>query len=280
MGYPNKELPHIWANQKAESGKGNNMFFEGSKIYSYGHHFCMAELIPDKRIVIYNSDGYSNSTAKHLCHVRGAIPSYYTVIESPGCVNDPQIIVPHYMDLITANIEKAASARKSETQEWSLNNANSLLIKLEEYLTAFKVGKSKFKGLAKLLSQKGNLLTPEIQERIKERKKEEQRKLKIVNAEKIEKWLSGQSDFLTNAISFIYLRVIQSDEGEKVETSKGAKVLLKSAKVLYKMIKAGKDIKGYQIDGYTVIGINGSLKIGCHEIDTKEVERFAKTQNW
>ena len=46
------------------------------------------------------------------------------------------------------------------------------------------------------------------------------------------------------------------------------------------MIKAGKDIKGHKIDGYTVIGLNGVLTIGCHKIERKEIDRFAKSQNW
>ena len=37
------------------------------------------------------------------------------------------------------------------------------------------------------------------------------------------------------------------------------------------MIKAGKDIKGYKIDKYTVISINGTLKIGCHNINRANV---------
>jgi len=48
-------------------------------------------------------------------------------------------------------------------------------------------------------------------------------------------------------------------------------VPIKEATILYKMIKAGKDIKGYKIDKYTVISINGTLKIGCHNINRANV---------
>jgi hypothetical protein len=40
------------------------------------------------------------------------------------------------------------------------------------------------------------------------------------------------------------------------------------------MIKAKRDIKGHQIDGYTVISINGTLKIGCHDIDMTYVKKI------
>lgn len=278
--YNNRELAHIWANQKAESGQGSNMFFEGSIIYSYGHHFRIAELIHEKKIVLFNSKGYSKTTSKHKSYVMRAIPSYYTVIESPGCTNDPHLIIPYYIDLVTANIDKAATARKAETQEWCLNNANSILITLDDYIKAFNIKVRDFKGLKALLNQKGNLLTVEIKEKIKERKQAEKLATIEKNKKEISEWLNNEREWISNSIGSIFLRVITLDLEKYVETSKGAKVLLKSAKVLYKLIKAGKDIKGYQIDGYTVIGINGSLKIGCHEIDTKEIERFAKSQNW
>ena len=65
-----------------------------------------------------------------------------------------------------------------------------------------------------------------------------------------------------------------------METSKGARVSLKAAKVLFKMIKSGKDIKGFDLEGYTVIGLNGVLTIGCHAIERKEINRLAALLNW
>jgi hypothetical protein len=40
------------------------------------------------------------------------------------------------------------------------------------------------------------------------------------------------------------------------------------------MIEAGRDVKGHEIDGYTVISMNGELKVGCHAIERSEVERI------
>lgn len=37
--FSSSELPHIWAAQKQDHGRAQaNVFFEGPKIYSYGHH--------------------------------------------------------------------------------------------------------------------------------------------------------------------------------------------------------------------------------------------------
>lgn len=39
----NSMVAHLWANEKKESGKGSNLFFEGRSIYSYGYHFEVEE---------------------------------------------------------------------------------------------------------------------------------------------------------------------------------------------------------------------------------------------
>lgn len=73
-----------------------------------------------------------------------------------------------------------------------------------------------------------------------------------------------------------YLRI----KNEKIETSRNANVSIKSAKLLYSMIKEGMNINGHNIDGYICVGINGTLKIGCHEIPMSEVNRIATQLNW
>lgn len=63
-------------------------------------------------------------------------------------------------------------------------------------------------------------------------------------------------------------------------TSKNAYVPLKSAKILFDVIQAGKNVVGHKIGYYTVNAINGTLKIGCHDISMKEVNLFAESMNW
>jgi hypothetical protein len=65
-----------------------------------------------------------------------------------------------------------------------------------------------------------------------------------------------------------------------IETSRGAVVNYDSGKALYDKIRRGQDVRGFNIDGYTVMSLNGVLKIGCHEIERKEIDRFAKSQGW
>jgi hypothetical protein len=49
-----------------------------------------------------------------------------------------------------------------------------------------------------------------------------------------------------------------------------------NAKLLYKMIERGIDIQGKHIEHYTVTSINGTLKIGCHNINIDSMHKVGK----
>jgi len=137
---------------------------------------------------------------------------------------------------------------------------------------------------------KGTFPLSELNAKLAKRAKLNEAKRKREQKEQIKKqelnlalWLQGVQLKWTQPIDKIekvYLRVDVLDDPEMVETSKGARISLKAAKVLFDLIHAGKDVKGFEIDGYTVISMKGVLTIGFHKIERSEIERFAKTQNW
>lgn len=74
----NSMVAHLWANEKKESGKGSNLFFEGRSIYSYGYHFEVGRIVRNKcgeKAYLLNDKYYSSSTCKHQRCVRSAIPT-------------------------------------------------------------------------------------------------------------------------------------------------------------------------------------------------------------
>jgi len=58
--------------------KGANVFFEDNTLYSYGHHFILAQEC--KNGYILNGDGYSVSTSKHQSYTRRHAPSDSPII--------------------------------------------------------------------------------------------------------------------------------------------------------------------------------------------------------
>ena len=102
-----------------------------------------------------------------------------------------------------------------------------------------------------------------------------------------EKWMSGEDnrtgiyyEKAKHMFSFTQVRLRINEAKNEVQTSMGANVPIREGKILWDRIKNGKDIKGFRIGHYTVIGINGTLQIGCHNIEREELVRFTKLNNW
>ena len=91
-----------------QSGQGSNMFIKGETIYSYGEHYKIAtRLNPQQKFAtnmeyVFNSDVYSNTTAKHRAHVRSNLRSY---IELPNCNFEEQSLIS-YIEELKAEINK------------------------------------------------------------------------------------------------------------------------------------------------------------------------------
>ena len=67
-----QNVTHLFANQLQDEARTqtNNLFFYNDKIYSYGHHFCIAKHY--NGILLFTERMYSNTTAKHINHVSSA----------------------------------------------------------------------------------------------------------------------------------------------------------------------------------------------------------------
>lgn len=89
MRYANYELAQAFERitlGNDQSMQGSNMFAENETVYSYGYHFPIAtktiERLNGKPVLLFNKDGYSNTTARHKSHVAQAFSSW-ELIEIP-----------------------------------------------------------------------------------------------------------------------------------------------------------------------------------------------------
>jgi len=96
-----------------------------------------------------------------------------------------------------------------------------------------------------------------------------EKELKKAVKESLKKFFNYEVNRLYSRNDEDYCRI--SKDNRKVETSQGVIIEGREAYVLYKLIEAGKDIKGLKIGAYTVISLNGHLKIGCHSINKKNM---------
>jgi hypothetical protein len=80
------------AGDRQHYNKGNNVFFEGDTLYSYGTYFILAQKIKNGYLI--NGDSYSKSTSEHQRIVRYNMPSNNIIIPLSALLqplNDMQI---------------------------------------------------------------------------------------------------------------------------------------------------------------------------------------------
>lgn len=264
-----QDCVHAFAQRQTPQGRSGNVFFYGDKIYSYGYHYLLAEFIDDNTIVI-NDRGYSSSTSKHISYVRWGTRQYKQFFTTK-C----DIALVHRQVLSLK--DKLATARKPENY---INSILSLWASLNEFIQYTKnknipkdVRYKEIKAIVKAL----NVDSVQYQQKLSAAKKKAELAKKRKEAKRIKETLTKFYNYEVNSFRVgdtDYLRL--SRDGECVETSQYVKVSVDEARTLYKAICNGVDIRGHRISNYTVNSINGTLKIGCHNINMESVHKVGK----
>lgn len=259
---------HEYAQQTNTHGKCSNVFFNGTKIYSYGYHYLLGEFINSQTIVI-NDKGYSNTTRKHIQKLISATRQHKQYFTTDI---DLYLVYSEVMSLVA----RLPKARKKD--EISM----AIIDKFEKFKNFnIEIGNSdilcgdEYKELEKIY----NDLVSNKNEFVANLKEIELKKAQKIKAE----YLSDVSKFRNYEISSILgrnnLDVLRLSKcGKYVETSQQVKIPIISAKMLYNAIVNNIDIVGYRIEQYKVNKIVGNkVFIGCHIFDKKElIEMGAK----
>ena len=279
--FSNSMVAHVWAQQKQSEGRnsGGSIYFEGDTIYSYGSHFPMAKIIRDT--VLFTTQGYSNTTSKHLGHARSAV-SHMDVIE----VHKVHGTRKENFDQMVKDISHLALklGRARSSKEWVGKQLADTLSNANKY--------AKFVKSKRIFTLPANI--GELVKEDRERSKAETAKRKAATLKRkqelqeyLDRWEAGVGDYLGG---FHKLPVRLRINGDKLETSHGAECPLKFGKRAYlqaKICKAknitwvsnGHTIKlgHFQIDTITA---SGTIVAGCHTIPFEETLRIAKKAGW
>lgn len=261
------DVIHLFAQRTQDHARTSNVFFYGDKIYSYGYHYELARFIDDKTILI-NDKGYSSTTAKHI-----RIVSYATRQYKRFFTTQCDIQLVNYQ--IKSLFDKLKVARKPEKY---INEMLSLWQSLNEYITYTKNKNAKkdarykeIKSIITKIQKENSVEQLQVANRIelKRKKEKEEKQIKQTLTKfysyEINSFRIGDKDYLRLSL-----------DKEKIETNQGIKVYANEAIKLYKLILAGINIKGHRIGSYIVTSINGTLNIGCHNIDMDSVHKVGK----
>lgn len=280
------EIAHLWvhATQSEARNQANNFYFTGGTIFSYGGHFPIASHIDGleidgKPVIMFTTNGYSSTTAKHISHVRGAIAyEDFTVLYVPevpidhGTCEDGNIYNRTYTGVEFKEIKENISMHENNMQffinniidslDWykrarkdnkvnHLDKANNELLCLKQYIDIFKVVKKhQSKDVKKYLAIETLGDTEAIKEhealkaqRVELAKREKERQLDLLkdNEEKIKEWKAAERYSVPLGLKKVFLRVFDG----RIQTSKSVYIPLEDGQNAWKaiqlVIQRGKD---------------------------------------
>jgi hypothetical protein len=278
------EVCHLFAQRTQDEAttSARNLFFNDiNKIYSYGRHYLLAEFINDETILINNS-GYSNTTRKHISQITQATRQYKQHFFKDICLNN-------VYDRITEASQKLINARKKEVYSLEIINAFESFTSFVNEFKKFVNHSCSGYNLVSEEALKLNDNFKEIQsiylqifenkesfiEAGKERLKREKEKAKEKLKKDLEKFFTYEIDYInTRDLQEDFLRI--SEDKTQIETTQQIRIDINEAKNLYRLIKEGKDIRGHKIGYYTIISLNGVLKVGCHNINRNNLTEIGE----
>ena len=311
--FSNREVCHVWASRNQATGRGSNISFDGDVIKSYGW-WEMARWINDNTILMrdwsYSSTTGKHMSYLHRAIPAGV---NVIRCSDPGNLHQSILDAITALQRMPGAF-KASHKYKSSILSDSLRTIQLINVLIDLYNADHAVNFQLDNPLrmaeieaaridnnpayiaeaaaqdAKLIADKDakeakiKLLVEQYQPMYDEHVKAE------LSAWRKHQSVPGMSDELQRAYNtgrklgryFTFTTEYQrhnaycrlSTDLTQVETSLGAKVPVREAKILLSRIREGKDVKGFQIGYYTVISLNGTLKIGCHEITREEIEYF------
>ena len=306
------QVAHIWAQQLPEQAyaRCGNASYEGKDFYSY--RALIARFFTDD-VVFVTEHNHSHTTSGHIYDVLRAV-SHKTVIRVPGDIPyNLEAAVRFIVEEFKLQGWKKSIANyrvqkmwESELKKISELSPDIVIPELKFCLTAEEVAKKE-----EVASKRSNPTTSS-----NEAFYTKLREITSTSGDNADEWRNHQPLtgvlLIGSKIRFkengkTYTRTIPSrrwdlpedlqgatrnpfkdtvllrlsKDSESIETSLGANVSLREAKVLYELLKRGSDIKGFRIGYYTVIGKTEShIQIGCHTIELSEVELLAQKLGW
>ena len=260
------DVIHIFAQQSQSEGRCSNIFFNGTKIYSYGYHYLLGEFI-DKNTIVINDEGYSSTTNKHIWSLKSGTKQYRQFYKTNV---DLKLVYSNVQSLVN----KLSKANKKELYTMPILSHYDELNKYLEYTkTKTQISKTKEYKYIKKIALSIEKDMPVLMEALKIRQIKEAKKEAIKIAAKLVDFRNHKTNYVKSKLDYLRLSIDKTC----IETSQGVKIEIKEAKILNSLISKGKDINGFKLGYYTVIGLaNNILKVGCHNIELNEINLISK----
>jgi hypothetical protein len=278
-------VAHTWANQTQPEARntGRTLWFEGDSIYSYGRHFCIAKHVTNEKgvkVVLFTTRDYSVTTSSHKNIVRQAC-RHLNIIYCP----DPGAGNHHNFDQFKRGIENALfGLEKARKPEKYIGSANYIFENCKKYAEFFELEIPQ--DIVKIISSVNDGKYKEYleaeAERLRIAREEREKREKEQFKKDLAKWRKGKLERLHG--QYDYLRVNSKD---RIETSQRVEIPKEIARRTYKWILKTIESGGcngdceHKILDYFVKEVSKDIvRVGCHNIQMKEIKSMAKKLGW
>jgi len=131
MTLSNIDVARRFGEDGATTGASLHMFIDGDTVYSYGHHFPIARRfhLGPAPCYLFNSNGYSATTAQHKGRVRCKLRG--RVIRIPGC--NPELAGVQALD-VQNQILEATKKRDRAKLEHKKTFWSETILELQQQL--------------------------------------------------------------------------------------------------------------------------------------------------
>lgn len=295
-----RDVAHCWAHQtqsEARTPGSGNLFFRDDTIYSYGAHFPIARIVKMRNgesAVLFTTRDYSNTTAKHKSEVLGAcrhMPVFRVrdVLATPGKTHIADF-TKRVKNAIT-DADAYAARKNNRGIQHAVSYLQRIVADANQFCSAFGF-KTRFalpdnfadlERLANEEERKESVRSDARRAANDARWAESERIRRLSQRERVAEFMGVPVDDVTDDdLMTDHMKVV---DGE-VRTTKHAVVTVEQvqrvAKLVLGTIRSGKTyhrngttmrVGAYPLDS---IDENGTVKVGCHTFDRREIERMAK----
>lgn len=210
-------VAHLWANQHQEDARTptSNLYFNGTEIYSYGSHFCIAKHV--EGAVLFTEREYSNTTSKHKSIVRNAC-SHKNIVYCYNPLGSHEQNFQAWRNECEGYIEKLAKARKPEKY---IQELEGVKYRAERYANLFNIAVPESLSVAWAITDKQEVVAY-MEKKAEAIKKEKARKLRLAkkkHKEEVQKWKNFETYRLYSRGEYDLLRY--NKENKRFQTSQG-----------------------------------------------------------
>lgn len=289
-------VAHAWAHKTGKARNGFNIFYTGDTIYSYGTHFPIARHV--KGVVLFTTQSYSTSTAKHktivwrACHHMKVFDVFDVMATRPAHHRENLEGMKYRF---SQYLESATRRRLADYAEYDIKAAQNIATMYSEYAKTFGIRRKPL-VIPDLETIKADMAARKVKQAkaarvaMAKREKAYAKECERIEREVIPAWRAGENVHIPYSYcgnAHLMRERCNANGLYYIETTGGARFPSTDARKAWPLLqrmkcsveRKGRDVVpttriklgDFSIDSFSEHGV----RAGCHFVKWGEVERMA-----